>query len=245
VEIREVSALRARGRGGRRHRPRSADAGVPLLIDGEKRWWRMDEDGEDEVDGAFCPQQILVRNLILVFLRDGGDLRFEAGDVAVEGIDTDHPSGPLPDGDGTKALGCDLVAGADGPARLELAHALADLGQQQLRGGDRSTARATIRRAAELALECRAQALADRLTAGLTTKGGRPPRLRLTGVSALTPSERRVAQLAADALTNRQIAERLYVTEKTVEAHLSRAFRKLDVRSGIQLVSRLGTGPRS
>ncbi|KDN18708.1 ATP-binding protein [Amycolatopsis rifamycinica] len=130
------------------------------------------------------------------------------------------------------------------PARLELAHALADLGRLQLRGGDRSTARATIRRAAELALECHAQALADRLTAGLATKGGRPPRLRVTGVSALTPSERRVAQLAADALTNRQIAERLYVTEKTVEAHLSRAFRKLDVRSRTQLVSRLTTGPR-
>jgi DNA-binding NarL/FixJ family response regulator len=69
--------------------------------------------------------------------------------------------------------------------------------------------------------------------------------LRVTGVSALTPSERRVAQLAADALTNRQIAERLYVTEKTVEAHLSRAFRKLDVRSRIQLAGRLSTGPRS
>jgi p-hydroxybenzoate 3-monooxygenase len=78
-----------------------ADAGVPLLIDGEKRWWRLDEDGEDEADGAFCPQQILVRNLIRVFLRDGGDLRFEAEDVALEGIDTGHPPGPLPDGDGT------------------------------------------------------------------------------------------------------------------------------------------------
>ncbi|MEU7790560.1 AAA family ATPase [Amycolatopsis sp. NPDC049159] len=132
-----------------------------------------------------------------------------------------------------------------GPGRLEHAHTLAELGQLHMRGGDRSTARATIRRAAELALECQAHPLADRLTAGLTTKGGRPPRLRVTGVSALTPSERRVAQLAADALTNRQIAERLYVTEKTVEAHLSRAFRKLDVRSRIQLVSRLSTGPRS
>ncbi|MEV7037779.1 AAA family ATPase [Amycolatopsis sp. NPDC051061] len=133
----------------------------------------------------------------------------------------------------------------DGPARLELTHALADLGELHMRSGDRSTARATIRRAAELALECRAQALADRLTAGLTTKGGRPPRLRVTGVPALTPSERRVARLAADALTNRQIAERLYVTEKTIEAHLSRAFRKLGVRSRTQLVSLLGSGPRS
>ncbi|MEU0792664.1 AAA family ATPase [Amycolatopsis sp. NPDC005961] len=130
-----------------------------------------------------------------------------------------------------------------GQGRLELAHALADLGELHLRDGDRSTARATIRRAAELALECRAEALAARLTAGLTTKGGRPPRLRVTGLPALTPSERRVARLAADALTNRQIAERLYVTEKTVEAHLSRVFRKLEVKSRIQLVNRFSAEP--
>ncbi|MGW5718759.1 helix-turn-helix transcriptional regulator [Amycolatopsis sp. NPDC003865] len=130
-----------------------------------------------------------------------------------------------------------------GPGRLELAHTLADLGELSMRAGDRSAARVTTRRAAELALECRAQALADRLTAGLTANGGRPPRLRVTGVGALTPSERRVARLAAEALTNRQIAERLYVTEKTVEAHLSRVFRKLGVRSRTQLVGRLSSAP--
>jgi DNA-binding CsgD family transcriptional regulator len=131
----------------------------------------------------------------------------------------------------------------DGPGRLELARTLAALGELQRRDGDRATARATVRRAAEVALECRARALSDRLTAGLTTQGGRPPRLRVTGVPALTPSERRVARLVADALTNRQIAERLFVTEKTVEAHLSRAFRKLEVRSRAQLINRLSGTP--
>lgn len=57
----------------------------------------------------------------------------------------------------------------------------------------------------------------------------------LTGVASLTPSERPVASLAADALTNRQIAETLFVTEKTVELHLSATYKKLDIRSRSQL----------
>ncbi|MEA5367346.1 4-hydroxybenzoate 3-monooxygenase [Amycolatopsis sp., V23-08] len=90
----------------------SADAGMPLLIDGKKRLWKT---GEDDDGGAFCPQQILVRNLIAVFLRDGGDLRFEAEDVALEGIDTDRPVVRYRDAAGVShALGCDFVAGADG-----------------------------------------------------------------------------------------------------------------------------------
>ncbi len=51
------------------------------------------------------------------------------------------------------------------------------------------------------------------------------------GPDSLTPSERRVVELAAEKLSNRQIAGRLYVTEKTVEAHLGRAFAKLGVAS--------------
>ncbi|TQS19092.1 response regulator transcription factor, partial [Microbispora sp. KK1-11] len=50
------------------------------------------------------------------------------------------------------------------------------------------------------------------------------------GPEALTPSETRVAGLAATGLTNRQIAQRLYVTVKTVEVHLSNAYQKLGVR---------------
>jgi DNA-binding CsgD family transcriptional regulator len=130
----------------------------------------------------------------------------------------------------------------DGPGRLELARTLSDLGDRQLRDGDRGAARATVRRAAELAVECHALELAERLKAGLARGGGRPPQLRINGVHALTPSERRVARLAADALTNREIAERLFVSEKTVEAHLSRTFRKLGVRSRTQLVTHFAAG---
>lgn len=131
----------------------------------------------------------------------------------------------------------DLLHGGQG--RLELAHALAELGEVETRDGDRSTARATARRAAELAAECHAPRLAERLRIGLARGGGRPPRLRVVGISALTPSERRVARLATEALTNREIAERLFVSEKTVEAHLSRAFRKLGVRSRTELATQL------
>ena len=61
---------------------------------------------------------------------------------------------------------------------------------------------------------------------------GRPPR---TGVAALTPSERRVVGLAAEGQTNRDIAQALFVTPKTVEVHLSNAYRKLEVRSRQEL----------
>lgn len=57
----------------------------------------------------------------------------------------------------------------------------------------------------------------------------------LTGPSSLTPSERRVAELAAQGLSNREIAETLWVTRKTVELHLGNAYGKLDIRSRSQL----------
>ncbi|MCX5529149.1 4-hydroxybenzoate 3-monooxygenase [Streptomyces sp. NBC_00006] len=97
-----------------------SDAGVPLLIDGEERQWRVGGgDDEDEVDGAFCPQQILVRNLIRIFLRDGGDLRFGAQDVSLHDIDidtgTEQPTVRYRDADGsTRTLTCAFVAGSDG-----------------------------------------------------------------------------------------------------------------------------------
>src|SRR3569833_2897553 len=95
--------------------PGSAAPSMPLLIDGEKRQWKMDESDEDGADAVFCPQQVLVRNLIKVFLRDGGDLRFESADVSLEGLDTERPVVRYRDATGSaKAIGCDFVAGSDG-----------------------------------------------------------------------------------------------------------------------------------
>ncbi|MEV6643754.1 4-hydroxybenzoate 3-monooxygenase [Amycolatopsis sp. NPDC051371] len=87
---------------------------MPLLIDGEERLWKTD-DGEDDADAAFCPQQVLVRNLIKVFLRDGGDLRFEAADVSIVDIDTEHPSVRYRNPAGAvMVIECAVVAGSDG-----------------------------------------------------------------------------------------------------------------------------------
>ncbi|MET9267810.1 4-hydroxybenzoate 3-monooxygenase [Amycolatopsis sp. NPDC004079] len=85
-----------------------SDVVLPLIVDGERRAWRMDVD--EDGAGAFIPQQVLVRNLIRIFLRDGGDLRFGAEDVVLERLDTDQPRVRYRD----KAISCEFVAGADG-----------------------------------------------------------------------------------------------------------------------------------
>ena len=123
------------------------------------------------------------------------------------------------------------------PARLEAAYALADLGAELVERRRRREGREALRLALEMAQKCGATALAERVRGDLGAGGGRPPRLELTGVEALTPAERKVCDLAAGELTNRQIAQTLFVTEKTVELHLTSAYRKLGIRSRFQLAS--------
>jgi DNA-binding CsgD family transcriptional regulator len=129
------------------------------------------------------------------------------------------------------------------PAQLELARALVDLGSVRRRAGDRTAARVDLRRGAELAVRCGAQRLSARAHEEMLASGARPRRIALKGVESLTPSERRVAQLAAGGSTNRQIAQELFVTEKTVEGHLARVFDKLDVRSRTVLPQALHSRP--
>jgi p-hydroxybenzoate 3-monooxygenase len=75
----------------------------------------MDPNDEDANDGVFCTQQILVRNLIRVFVREGGDLRFGAKDVTFEGLESARPLVRYRDAAGSETtLHCDLVAGSDG-----------------------------------------------------------------------------------------------------------------------------------
>jgi DNA-binding CsgD family transcriptional regulator len=127
------------------------------------------------------------------------------------------------------------------PARLELAHAMTDLGAELCRQRRRREGREALRLGMQIAVTCGALALAERARTELTAGGGRRPRLELTGVNALTPAERRVCEMAAEGeLTNRAIAQNLFVTEKTVELHLSSAYRKLGIRSRFQLAGALG-----
>lgn len=73
----------------------------------------------------------------------------------------------------------------------------------------------------------------------IVAAGGRPRRVALTGRDALTASERRVARLAAEGTTNQLIAQRLSVTQRTVETHLTSAYSKLGIASRRQLVEAL------
>ena len=123
----------------------------------------------------------------------------------------------------------------DSPARLEHARALIDLGAAQRRSNSRSEARQLLRQGIELAHRCGGSALVDYANNELAATGAHPRTIMLSGVEALTASERRVAQMAAEDLTNKEIAQALFVTVKTVEQHLGRAYRKLDISSRREL----------
>jgi DNA-binding CsgD family transcriptional regulator len=142
-------------------------------------------------------------------------------------------------GDGIEQLeeACTLLEQA--PARLEHAKALAALGAALRRERKPTEAREPLRRALELADVCGAQPLADVIRTEIYATGARPRTTALQGVLALTASERRVADLAADGQTNRDIAQTLYVTPKTVEVHLSHAYRKLGIASRRELARAL------
>jgi DNA-binding CsgD family transcriptional regulator len=124
---------------------------------------------------------------------------------------------------------------APSPARLEHAQVLLDIGATRRAAGQRRAARAPLLDALELAARCGSRRLERRARAELAAIGVRPRATDQSGTDALTPSERRVVELAATGATNREIAQSLFVTEKTVETHLGRAFRKLDVSSRRQL----------
>jgi DNA-binding CsgD family transcriptional regulator len=120
-------------------------------------------------------------------------------------------------------------------ARLELARTLAEVGAAQRASGDDAKARETLREALDLATRCGSPALSERVREELIQAGGRPRRAVRMGPAALTPTEERVARMAAEGPTNREIAQALFVTEKTVEAHLASAYRKLGIRGRGQL----------
>ena len=113
------------------------------------------------------------------------------------------------------------------PAQLELAYSLVELGSALRRAGQRSAAREPLREGLALAQRCGAAALAEVAHQELIVSGARPRREVLAGPDALTPSERRVAELAASGMQNREIAQALFVTTKTVGTHLAHIYQKL------------------
>ncbi|MFJ9752986.1 helix-turn-helix transcriptional regulator [Streptomyces chartreusis] len=115
------------------------------------------------------------------------------------------------------------------PARLEYAKALVDLGAALRRSNSRVEARPHLSTGMDLALKCGASPTVERATAELRAAGARPRRFVISGPGSLTPSEQRVADLATQGLSNRQIAQNLFITAKTVEVHLTAIYRKLGV----------------
>ncbi|MFG1687875.1 AAA family ATPase [Nonomuraea sp. NPDC049269] len=126
------------------------------------------------------------------------------------------------------------------PAALEQARALVDLGAALRRAGRRNDCLQPLRQGLELADRMRARPLAERARAELHAAGVRPRRAAVAGIEALTPAERRVALLALHGHSNGQIAQALFVTIKTVETHLARAYRKLAISNRRQLQQAFG-----
>ncbi|MFJ5991176.1 AAA family ATPase [Lentzea sp. NPDC092896] len=115
------------------------------------------------------------------------------------------------------------------PSRLELARSLVDLGEALRVDRRRTDAREPLHRAIELAGTCGSATLQTRAVEALEALGDRPRRQITLGAEALTASERRVADLAAAGRANREIAQELFVTPKTVENHLGRIYTKLGI----------------
>jgi DNA-binding CsgD family transcriptional regulator len=120
-------------------------------------------------------------------------------------------------------------------AALEQARTEVALGSALRRANRRGDAREHLRAALDRALGCDARPLAQRALEELGATGARPRRMVLSGVDALTPTELRIARMAAAGRSNPEIAQSLFVTRKNVEFHLSNAYRKLSISSRKEL----------
>jgi DNA-binding CsgD family transcriptional regulator len=140
---------------------------------------------------------------------------------------------------GVKSLREAVGAFERADAALERARTLADLGAMLRRRNRRTEARELLRDALDIAHRIGARRLAERAETELRASGGRPRRLVLSGLDSLTASERRIADLASQGLSNREIAQTLFVTNRTVEGHLTNVYRKLRLDSRTKLLAAL------
>ena len=223
-----------------------AEAGLEDVLESGRR-----QLGVDEVNPAFIPW----RSTAALALASSGD-RARADQLAHEELELARAFGAA------RALGialraCALLEGgqsrrdlleeaievlAPSPARLEYGRTLAALGDLLLSERHVQDANRALREALELAHVCGAAALEARVLDALHAGGARPRRAMLSGPDALTPSERRVAELAAGGMTNREVADALFVTVHTVESHLVSAFRKLGIDARGRLAEALARG---
>ena len=146
--------------------------------------------------------------------------------------------------DGLEALRTSVSKLDRTEGRLDYARSLLELGGALRRAGERAAARDVLREALDATVRIGASGLADRAHEELVAAGARPRRDRrmLSGRESLTASEDRVAAVAAEGLTNREIAQRQFVTVKAVQWHLRNVYRKLDIGSREDLPVALGLG---
>lgn len=166
-----------------------------------------------------------------------------AGPIAM----AEHALAMTASGTEERVAGLRAAAGLhdQGERACERIETLIDLGRTLDGAGAARDARAPLREALDLAHRAGATGLAERARAALVAAGGRPRRPAMRGRDALTPSELRVAELAVAGRTNREIAQELFVTVKTVEWHLTCCYRKLGVSGRPALAIALTSGARS
>jgi DNA-binding NarL/FixJ family response regulator len=243
-----------------------AESGHLIFFMGARGWLRYARRDYEGAASDFrrlgrCMEAFEIRNpavlawrshLALALLRLGR--RDEALELAREEVELARAWGsPRPIGVALRARGL-AEDGAEGietlresvavlkgsSARLELARSLVELGAALRRSNQRTEARELLREGLDLAVRSGALPLVERAEHELGATGARPRRLLLSGVESLTASERRVAQFAAEGLSNKDIAQALFVTTKTVEVHLSNVYRKLGIGSRTELPQALG-----
>jgi DNA-binding CsgD family transcriptional regulator len=129
------------------------------------------------------------------------------------------------------------------PSKLEHARSLTEYGAALRRANRRAEAREPLRAALDTTRRTGALAVARRAHDELAATGEKLRPLLAGGVESLTPSELRVSEMAALGMHNREIAQALFLTLKTIETHLSNAYRKLDIRSRAQLPHALNSEP--
>ncbi|HST42965.1 MAG TPA: helix-turn-helix transcriptional regulator, partial [Conexibacter sp.] len=131
----------------------------------------------------------------------------------------------------------------EAPAVLERAQLQVELGSMLVRLGRRIEARDALRPAFATADAAGAAPLAERARRELVASGLRPRKAALDGVASLTPRQAQVCGLAAGGRSNREIAQELFLSVKTIETHLAAAYEKLGVSGRAEMVAALAEAP--